>query len=353
MRNVVSNGLPAVGCMADSAARLVARVFNPCVRVPPHFGRYSGQNSKSEAFFAPPQEEGRGLAFIDGSPSITAEYRGLGLKSRATSIQCRRIRHAPPAVFVLLAIGWLIGCGPDPAAKDQLRSGYDALERRQYDQADAVAHAYLNKTPHGPGSAEALYLEGRVREARAEYAGDPAQAHAQMEAARDAYNQGVAVPAVPAVQARLHAGLANVAYFEDDFGTAVREWQLAYPNLEKAEDRAWTLYRIGLCQQRLGWFEQADRSFETVIQQYAGTEPANRSAAHQGARGFYVQVGAFTDASHADKTVGALRAQGLNPQKATEPGKQVVRIGPVPSYADARALKVRLSAQFPEAIITP
>lgn len=256
-------------------------------------------------------------------------------------------------VSVLLAIGWITGCAPDPAAKDQLHNGYDALEHRQYDQADAIAHAYLTKTPQGPGSAEALYLEGRVLEARAEYANDAAQSRAQMDAARDVYSRGLALPAVPNVQARLHAGLANVAYFEDDYGTAVREWQLAYPNLEKPDDRAWTLYRIGICQQRLGWFEQADRSFQAVREQYGGSEPANRSAAHEGAKGFYVQVGAYSDASHADKSVTALRAQGLNAQKAQEPGKQVVRLGPIPSYADARALKARLSGQFPEAIITP
>lgn len=279
----------------------------------------------------------------------------------AGSTSLREQSHTTPAprqfplaaCVLLLVVATIAGCGPDPAAKNQLRSGFDALDHRQYDQADAVAHAYLNKTPHGPGSAEAFYLDGRVHEARAEYAADPAQGRAEMAAARDAYNQGLGIPAVPGVQARLRAGLANVAYFEDDYGTAVREWQLAYPNLEKADDRAWTLYRIGVCQQRLGWFEQADRSFNAVREQYANTEPANRSAVHEGAKGFYVQVGAYSDATHTDKAAAALRAQGLNPQKALEPGKQVVRIGPVTSYAEARALKARLSAQFPEAIITP
>ncbi len=245
------------------------------------------------------------------------------------------------------------GCAPDVASKQQLHSGYEALGQHQYDQADAIANAYLKKTPSGPGSAEALYLQGRVHEARSETDGDPAQMRSELDAARDAYTRGLAMPAVPATQARLHAGLANVAYFEDDYGTAVREWQLAYPALEKPEDKAWTLYRIGLCQQRLGWFAQADRNFNRVRQQFPNTEPANRAATHEGATAFYVQVGAFSDASHADKTAAALRAMGLNPVKAMEPGKQLVRVGPVANYADARALKARLSPHYPGAIITP
>ena len=165
--------------------------------------------------------------------------------------------------------------------------------------------------------------------------------------------RGLALPSIPSTQARLHAGLANVAYFVDDYGTAVREWQVAFPNLEKPQDKAWTLYRIGLCQQRLGWFAEADRTFQSVRQQFPGSEPANRAAVHEGAKAFYVQVGAYADAAHADKTAAALRAQGLNSVKGQEPGKLTVRVGPVPSYADARAMKARLSVQYPSAVIFP
>src|SRR4051794_5771693 len=77
----------------------------------------------------------------------------------------------------LLVAGCLLllsspGCGPaKPSPKEQLKSAYRDLEQQRYDQAFGEADAFLRQHPTGPGSAEALYLQGRVYEARAEGAG--------------------------------------------------------------------------------------------------------------------------------------------------------------------------------------
>src|SRR4051812_405256 len=66
----------------------------------------------------------------------------------------------------------LVGCGPSkPSPQQQLKSAYRDLEQQRYDQAFAEADAFLRQRPSGPGSGEALYLQGRVYEARAEAAG--------------------------------------------------------------------------------------------------------------------------------------------------------------------------------------
>lgn len=247
------------------------------------------------------------------------------------------------------------GCVPDNGpAREQLNAGYISLDRKDYDGAMATAEAFLQHTPRGAGSAEAYYLEGRVHEAKAqESGGDIEASKAHLDAARIAYTRGLTEPSAPKVQALLHAGLANIAYHLDDYGTAVREWQVSYAAIEPAEAKAWVLYRIGICQQRLGWFAQADRSFQLVRTQYLGSEPATRAAQHEGATGFYVQVGAFKDFLNANRTVSSLKTQGLAAEVVALPSEEVVRVGPLANFADARAMQIRLITKYPTAVVVP
>ncbi len=239
-------------------------------------------------------------------------------------------------------------------AKTKLNAGFAALDRKDYDGAMADAEAFLQHTPKGEGSAEAYYLEGRVHEEKAVESGaDTDAAKAHLNAARISYTNGLAGPSAPKVQALLHAGLANIAYHLDDYGTAVREWQVSYAAVEPAEAKAWVLYRIGLCQQRLGWFPQADRSFQMVRSQFPGSEPATRAAQHEGATGFYVQVGAFGDFMNANRTVSSLKTQGLTAEVVALPNEEVVRVGPLPNFADARAMQIRLISKYPGAVVVP
>jgi cell division septation protein DedD len=114
------------------------------------------------------------------------------------------------------------------------------------------------------------------------------------------------------------------------------------------------LYRAGLSQQRSGNFAEADKTFAAVQQQFPNTEPARRAAAHQGARGFHVQVGVFATPANADATLASLRTDGVIGMRLTDPaGRNVVRIGPAPTYEQAKALKTRLAAKYPDAIIIP
>jgi tetratricopeptide (TPR) repeat protein len=203
-----------------------------------------------------------------------------------------RMRNVIVKAGLSLSAMLLGACVPDNGpAKAQINAGYAALDHKDYDGAMSDAQAFLQHNPNGDGSAEAYYLEGRVYEERAETSGTDTQAvKANLDAARTAYTSGLAQPSVPKVQALLHAGLANIAYHFDDYGTAVREWQVSYAAIEPAEAKGWVLYRIGVCQQRLGWFPQADRSFQMVRAQYPDSEPAGRAAQHEGATGVDVQA---------------------------------------------------------------
>ena len=267
------------------------------------------------------------------------------------------------ARWILLAAGIAAaGCAPSARntaqSRQELSAGYQALGNQDYDGAMSHAEQFLRDHPNGgPGTAEALYLEGRVYEQRAasdDAAGRAAAAKSDLQYARDTYDRALALKPSPNVAGLLHAGVANVAYFQEDYPTAMSEWALAYPNLQQPDSRAWVLYRIGVSQQRLGRFDQADRSFDSVRQLYPGTVPAERAGQHRGARGFYVQVGAYSASGNADKAVASLQAQGFRATRAAQPaGRQAVRVGPAYTYAEAKTLQSRLMSAYPGAIIEP
>ena len=259
-----------------------------------------------------------------------------------------------------LILGVLIaGCTSNNAqSRRALNAGYQALEQNDYNGAMAVAEQFLREHPNGgPGTAEALYLEGRVYEQRAtseESGGREGQAKMDLQTARGTYVHALSLPADPRVAALVHAGLANVAYFQEDYSTAAQEWSIAYPQIPQADAKAWMMYRIGVCQQRLGLFDQADRIFATVRRDFPQSVPAQRATSHIGARAFYVQVGAYLDSVNADKIALSLQSQGFRAAKAVGPGGRIeVRVGPAYNYADAKTLRSRLVSAYPAAIIEP
>jgi tetratricopeptide (TPR) repeat protein len=257
-----------------------------------------------------------------------------------------------------LLVALLAGCTTTNSTTNRqaLNAGYQSLAAKDYEAAMARASEFLQRTPAGPGSAEALYLQGRVYEQRAQDAalGREAESKSDLQQAMSTYQRALLLSPPAKVDALVRAGVANVAYFQEDYPTAMQKWAEAYENIQQPDAKAWILYRIGLCQQRLGRFDQADNSFAIVRHDYPGSEPAQRAGTHYGARAFYVQVGAYTDAGNADNMVRTLQSQGFKVGKAIESGgKQAVRVGPAQTYAEAKSLRERLIASYPGALIEP
>ena len=265
------------------------------------------------------------------------------------------------ARWILLAALLVTGCAANTQTAENrktLEAGYQALESGDYDGAMAQSEQFLKDNPTaGRGTPEALYLQGRVLEHRAEAAdaaGHEPEARANLQDARLTYAHGLELNPPPKVAALLHAGVANTAYFQEDYFVAMREWSAALPGLSQSEAKAWVLYRLGLCQQRLGRFDEADRTFADVRKQFPNTEPAQRAAAHEGARAFYVELGSWSDAKGADVVVNALHAQGFSATQSTHPnGRRAVKVGPANNYDQAKALRARLLGAYPAAVIEP
>ena len=217
----------------------------------------------------------------------------------------------------------------------------------------AQADAYLTKHPQGPGSAEALYLRGRSFEART--AQDQNEARQNLQSARIAYIQALEREPDPRLTAHIRTSLGNVAYFQDDYATAIQQWSAVNPrDLKNPDVTSWILYRTGIAQQRIGQFEAADKTFASVQQQFPSTEPARRAKEHQGVRAFYVQLGTYVNPTSATSAASDLRRQGVIPVTIKDPqGRQLVRVGPVSSYAQAVSLKSRFTSKYPDAIVVP
>jgi len=256
-------------------------------------------------------------------------------------------------LIVFAACSLLTACASKPeTGPADLSAGYTALEQNQYDQAIAAADRQLHQSPRGPGSAEAHYLKGRAYEQRP--AASASEAAASLQAARTAYIQALQQQPSPRLEGLIRAGVANVAYWQDDYATALQQWQVAYPLLEQPAAKSFTLYRIGLSLQRLGRFEEADKIFSQVQHLYGGSDAAMRARAHQGHRAFNVQVATFASQQNAQNALTALRGMGMNPsQAANGSGHHVVTIGPMPSYAQAKNVQSRVLAHFPDALIVP
>jgi tetratricopeptide (TPR) repeat protein len=257
---------------------------------------------------------------------------------------------ASAAAALLLPLA--AGCSSNRVVKTDLAAGYQSLDQKRYDQAIGQADALLAKDPTGPGSAEALYLRGRAFEQK--LAANPHESKANLQSARASYIEALNRRPPNQLEWTIRTSLGNVAYFQDDYQTALNQFVAALPHIENADTRAWTIYRMGLAQQRLGQFAQADQSFAAVQQQHPGSLPAQRAKEHAGARSFYVQLVTFKSAASAHKATAALRREGVEPVRvANAEGFQQIRVGPVPSYAQAQSLKTRFADRYPDAIISP
>jgi TolA-binding protein len=269
----------------------------------------------------------------------------------------RKLREISNLKFEILLIGSMLLCGCPPDQKQvnsraQLQAGYAALENKQYDEAIAKADAAMQAAPAGQNSADALYLRGRGFEGRV--AANPSEAKSDLQQARTAYISALAAHPTQPLESYIHCSLANVAYFQDDYQTAAQQWMAAYDALDREEIKSWSLYRIGVCQQRLGQFAAADQTFAQVLQRHPNSPAASKAREHQGARAFFVQLATYATSNAADAAAASLRKDGAMPlQSKDAQGRAVVRLGPVSTYAAAETLRGRYAAKYPDAIIVP
>lgn len=249
-----------------------------------------------------------------------------------------------------LAIG-AAGCGGGPRAKPHIEAGNAAFDQQRYDEALAQAQRSLAVETTGAAAAEALYLRGRALEQRPK--ASRAIAESDLREAARAYADALKQGPEKELEGYIRSSLGNVAYWLNDYPTAETQWQAAYPLLEDADLRAWVLYRVGLSQQRQSRWMAADATFLAVQNTFPDTDAAKRAYEHQGARAFYVQVGAFANATAANQAIADVQQQGFKANRATKGQLQRILVGPYVEYAHAVAARDKLLPSYRDATIVP
>jgi tetratricopeptide (TPR) repeat protein len=228
----------------------------------------------------------------------------------------------------------------------------DALSANQPDTAIADAQSYLHSQPYGPQAAQAWYFEGRGYEMK--LAADPDESQRNLFEAHSCYLEALQQGPVPTVEGDIRASLSNVAFFQDDFAEAIRQASAAMPLVNSAKTKSFLLFRIGVSQQRLGEFTDADLTFHQVEQQYPGTPLAQASHDHEGQKDFYVQLATYGSRDVAERALASLRSNGVIISERTDSkGNTVIDNGPFSTYADAKKVKDQLQKSFPQALIVP
>jgi len=265
----------------------------------------------------------------------------------------RRACAALRLLLLLLPLLTTTGCAP--GSKEKLAAAYKELDNPTPNSAEIIdaADAYLKESPSGPAAADALYLHGRALEEKAQR--DVSTSQRDSAEAYNYYSQALTLKPRPALEGLIHVGMGNVLYFQDRYSAAIIELTSGLEKLDRDFDKAWTLYRIGLCQQRMGHWADADRSFAAVQQQFPNTAPAQRAREHQGNSAFWVQVGTYASPATADATTNELKRMGSPAQRFQDTARnlQYVRVGPFTTYDAALAARQRLQARYRDAIVVP
>jgi tetratricopeptide (TPR) repeat protein len=258
------------------------------------------------------------------------------------------IRHSN---FEFLILVLLAACTGNAQSRQALDAANHSLNASQYDQAIRDTDSVLSSSDSA-AYAEAWYIRGYAIEKRSPKA-DNAAAQRDLALAADSYSRGLACNPRPSLAARLHAQLGNVAYYQQDYSAAVRELTAAFGMMDSSQPKDLVLYHIGIGQQRLGRFEDADRTFVRLRQIYPTSSYASRARDHEGVRGFYVQLGEYSQAADINRAAGAISAAGSVPLQTSGKGLTVIRTADVPSFAQAEELRSRLAGEYPDARVMP
>jgi tetratricopeptide (TPR) repeat protein len=241
---------------------------------------------------------------------------------------------------------------PTPASWPELTQANQSLQAGQADNAIGYARVALQEQPAGPMAAQAWYVEGRGYELK--IASDPSDMEQNLFEATSCYQQALGQSPPPALEGDIRASLSNVLFFQDEFAEAIQQATVAIPLVSDSKVKGSLLYRIGLCQQRLSRFTEADQTFRQVEQRYPNTPIAEAAHEHEGQTRFYIQIASFHTQELADKAMRSLQVQGIIiSQRTNEKGDTIIDDGPFANYSDAKKIRDQLVKDYPYAMVVP
>jgi tetratricopeptide (TPR) repeat protein len=249
----------------------------------------------------------------------------------------------------LLVVAAVAGCADSQEQRRMtLVQGERAFQNRQYDTAIGQLTAFLSEARDQPETGRALYVRGMALA----LTDQRPQAYADLErAARDARD--------PQVAWRAQAVLGVMRFEDQEWAGAAQALGSAASAMPAGPPLDAVLFRLGLCQERLGRWGEAQTQYRRIVSQFTqGTYPGlaqrrlDLKADH-----FAVQCGAFAQVQNASAQAAQLQRAGLPAQVQRDvrggATPYVVFVGRYATYAEAVDALARVRAIVPDAVIWP
>ncbi len=206
---------------------------------------------------------------------------------------------------------------------------------------------FLRQKPRSAYAARAFYFRGKAKLILEDY-----------EAAREDFLQAHKKARTDEVRAGALIGLGDVDFVQDNYSSAKAYYKRALKLPQENYDADILLYKLALSYARLDLWNEAKTLLVEIYMNYpqSSRAPAAKEIMARG-RGFYVQVGAFSERSSAENLRGQLASQGY-PAEVEDIFRQdrvlyAVRVGRLISWTEARKLSQELQARGYETLPGP
>lgn len=254
---------------------------------------------------------------------------------------------------ICFALAWVVmgcaGCtGLTREQQDLLWKGEDAYRRKQYMTAIVHLDKFLGQVEGKPEVGKASYLRGLCH-ARTQ---QRAQAYADLRRA-------VGIEGDSEILWRAYVTLGSLQFDDGDWSGAVESLSAGRSRMPSAPPRDVVLYRIGLCQERLGRWDESRTTFAELVSAFPSSPQAAgaRRRLELSPRYFSIQCGVFREQKNAEGQQLQLRRQNLPAVVRSEQrdGKSVfvVLSGEYASYEEAKRRLPEVQKAAPDAVLWP
>ncbi|MCG3181307.1 MAG: hypothetical protein BIFFINMI_03687 [Phycisphaerae bacterium] len=245
-----------------------------------------------------------------------------------------------------LLLAGLAGCQGmvPPDGVKMLKDANAAYENGDYRQTLSKSDEFLKVHAATNGAGEAYYLRGLAY----------AQMRDRQRAAAD-FQQVLKVAKRSDLPVLARVGMGNLYFEQWQLPAARQEYQAVVEKLPNKSPKDLVLYRLGLCNARMGDWGSARGWFSQVLHLFPDSPTADSSRRYLGSDGFSIQCGAFEKPVNATEQVELLRKHNLVAERRmdTHGLLYLVQVGHYRSYEDARVALGRVRGVVSGAIIVP
>ena len=250
-------------------------------------------------------------------------------------------------MLAAVAVG-LAGCQQqvDKKLTEGIGKGLQAYYQRNLVSAEQLLTSAIAVDPHSPAAAEGYYVRGLVRNDRGEVRLAEMDFFVAMELSKR-----------EDLKTNCQISLGSIAYNNGDYRHAYEYYLKASDHLPKMAPNESVLYRLGVCCQNIGQWEEAKKHFARVRRDFPYTQAVGWAEKRMKYNFFTVQAGVFSRAEGARRAMAGLQNAALPATAITrrdgDVTHQIIYVGKYNDYASAAKILERVKKIVPDARIVP